>query len=187
MRERTDVPLAPLTTLRIGGSASLLVDMERESDVEDAVRQAQGSDEPLFVLGGGSNVVVADEGLRGLVAFVALKGVRVSHDGACVVVDVAAGESWDALVARAVDEGWQGVECMSGIPGLVGATPIQNVGAYGQEVGETIARVRVFDRAAQAFVDMPPSSCGFGYRSSVFKRESRWVVTRVRFAFDEGA
>jgi UDP-N-acetylmuramate dehydrogenase len=186
MRERTDVPLAPLTTLRIGGSASLLADLERESDVEDAVREARGRDEPLFVLGGGSNVVVADEGLRGLVAFVALKGVRVSHDSARVVVDVAAGESWDALVARAVDEGWQGVECMSGIPGLVGATPIQNVGAYGQEVSDTIASVRAFDREASAFVDMPPGECGFGYRASVFKRRDRWIVTSVRFVFETG-
>jgi UDP-N-acetylmuramate dehydrogenase len=186
MRERTDVPLAPLTTLRIGGSAARLADIEREGDVVDAVRDANAHSEALFVLGGGSNVVVADEGFPGLVALMALKGVRVSRDGERAVVDVAAGESWDALVARAAGEGWRGVECMSGIPGLVGATPIQNVGAYGQEVSDTIASVRAFDREASAFVDMAPEACGFGYRASVFKRRDRWIVTSVRFVFEMG-
>lgn len=186
MRERTDVPLAPLTTLRIGGAAARLADVERESDVVDAVREARARGEALFVLGSGSNVVIADEGLRGLVALIALKGVHVSRDGARAVVDVAAGESWDSLVARAVDEGWQGVECMSGVPGLVGATPIQNVGAYGQEVSDTISCVRAFDREASVFVDMPPVECGFGYRASVFKRRARWIVTSVRFVFEVG-
>ncbi len=186
MRERTDVPLAPLTTLRIGGSAARLADIERESDVMDAVRDAKVRGDALFVLGGGSNVVIADEGFPGLVALMTLKGVQVSSDGERDVVDVAAGESWDALVARAVAEGWRGVESMSGIPGLVGATPIQNVGAYGQEVSDTITSVRVFDREVSAFVDMAPEACGFGYRASVFKRRDRWIVTSVRFVFERG-
>jgi UDP-N-acetylmuramate dehydrogenase len=186
MRELTDVLLAPLTTLRMGGPAARLVDVERDEDVVDAERDAKTRGEPLFVLGGGSNVVVADEGFPGRVMRIALRGVHVSRDGDRAVVDVAAGESWDEFVARAVVEGWRGVECMSGIPGLVGATPIQNVGAYGQEVSDTIERVRVFDRDAGAFVDMLPADCGFGYRASVFKRRDRWIVTRVRFAFQVG-
>jgi UDP-N-acetylmuramate dehydrogenase len=113
----------------------------------------------------------------------ALRGIAVAREGDSVRVDVAAGEDWDAFVGLAVDEGWQGVACMSGVPGLVGATPIQNVGAYGQEVRETIMGVRVFDRKSGGFVDMSPADCGFDYRSSVFKRTDRWVVTRVTFRF----
>jgi UDP-N-acetylmuramate dehydrogenase len=186
MLVREGVSLASLTTLRVGGAAARMGELEREEDVVDAVRDAEARGQGLFVLGGGSNVVVGDEGFPGLVARVALRGVEVAREGDRVVVDAAAGEDWDALVARAVGEGWRGVECLSGIPGLVGGTPIQNVGAYGQEVSETIARVRAFDRAAGAFVDMDARECGFGYRASVFKRSDRWIVTRVRFVFEAG-
>jgi UDP-N-acetylmuramate dehydrogenase len=186
MLTRTDVPLAPLTTLRVGGPAARLVELERETDVVEVVREADRRDAPLFVLGEGSNVVVGDGGFRGVVARVRSHGIDVHEERDRVVVDVAAGESWDELVARATEEGWTGVACISGVPGLVGATPIQNVGAYGQEVSETIVSVRVFDRAAGAFVDMSAGACGFGYRASVFKRESRWIVTSVRFAFARG-
>jgi UDP-N-acetylmuramate dehydrogenase len=178
---RSGVPLAPLTTLRIGGPASRTADLDREADVVDAVRDAERSGEPLLVLGEGSNVVVADAGFPGLVLRMRTRGVEVRREGDRVVLDVAAGEPWDDLVARAVNEGWRGFECMSGIPGLAGATPIQNVGAYGQEVGETITRVRVFDRALGAFADMDRVACGFGYRASVFKRRERHIVTGVRF------
>jgi UDP-N-acetylmuramate dehydrogenase len=186
MRTRTEVPLAPLTTLRVGGPAARLVELEREADVLDAVRDADGRAAPLFVLGEGSNVVVGDGGFPGIVARMRSRGIEVRDGGDRVIVDVEAGESWDELVARATDEGWTGVACISGVPGLVGATPIQNVGAYGQEVSETIVSVRVFDRTAGAFVDMSAAACGFGYRASVFKRESRWIVTRVRFSFARG-
>jgi UDP-N-acetylmuramate dehydrogenase len=186
MRVRNDVPLAPLTTLRLGGPAAHMVELEREQDVVDAVHEASARGEPLFVLGGGSNVVVADEGFPGLVVHMATRGVDVRGESGRVVVDVAAGEDWDSLVARAVVEGWSGVECMSGIPGLVGATPIQNVGAYGQEVCETIARVRAYDQVARAFVDMAARDCRFAYRTSVFKRTDRWIVTGVRFVFGLG-
>jgi len=179
MRVRSDVPLAPLTTLRLGGSAARLVEIEREQDVVDAV----GSAEPLFILGGGSNVVVGDAGFPGLVARMAIRGVVVRAESGRVVVDVSAGEDWDDLVARAVGEGWSGIECMSGIPGQVGATPIQNVGAYGQEVGETVEAVRAYDRVARAFVELHRLDCRFGYRTSIFKRSDRWIVTSVRFAF----
>jgi UDP-N-acetylmuramate dehydrogenase len=175
------VALAPLTTLRIGGPAARITDVVSETDVVDAVRDGRDG---LFVLGGGSNVVIGDDGVPGLVARMAMRGVEVKRESGRVVVDVAAGEDWDTFVARAVDEGWRGVECLSGIPGLVGGTPIQNVGAYGQEVSETIVSVRVFDRSAGAFAVVDARDCGFGYRASVFKRSDRWIVTSVRFAFD---
>ena len=184
---RLAVPLAPLTTLRLGGLARRMVDVATDDDVADAVHDAEGRHEELFVLGGGSNVVIGDEGIAGLVAKVALRGVAVTREGGRVIVDVAAGEDWDAFAERAVGEGWRGVECLGGIPGLVGGTPIQNVGAYGQEVSETITRVRAFDRERGAMVEMDASACGFGYRASVFKRSARWIVTSVRFGFDTGA
>jgi len=190
---RTGVPLASLTTLRVGGPAARLADLATEADVVDAVRDVERHGEPLFVLGGGSNVLCADEGFRGLVGRMAIRGIDVRIDRGGIVVDVGAGEDWDGLVARAVDEQWQGVASLSGIPGLVGATPIQNVGAYGEEVADTIASVRAFDRVAGSFVDMTPAGCGFGYRASVFKgaeawssRGNRWIVTRVRFELERG-
>jgi UDP-N-acetylmuramate dehydrogenase len=186
MREVLHVPLAPLTTLQIGGPASRMVDLDREADVVDAVRDAERGGEPVFVLGEGSNVVVADAGFPGVALRMRTRGVRVRREDSRVVLDVAAGEPWDALVARAVDEGWRGFECMSGIPGLAGATPIQNVGAYGQEVGETITRVRVFDRIRGALADMDHGACGFGYRASIFKRSERYIVTGVRFELPIG-
>jgi UDP-N-acetylmuramate dehydrogenase len=180
MRTLHGVPLAPLTTLRLGGPAARLVEVETEEDILAVVRSETA---PLFVLGGGSNVVVADEGWPGVALRIGTRGVNVSDHGDGVTVEVAAGEPWDDLVARAVDEGWAGVECLSGIPGLVGATPIQNVGAYGQEVDQTITRVRVLDRERGAFVDMRPEECGFAYRASIFKHNDRWIVTRVTFRF----
>jgi UDP-N-acetylmuramate dehydrogenase len=163
-----------------------MVETATEEDVVAAVNDARARGEPLLVLGGGSNVVVADEGFPGLVARMAIRGVAIERDGERALVDAGAGEDWDAFVARGVEEGWRGVACLSGIPGLVGGTPIQNVGAYGEEVAGVIESVRVFDRAANAFVDLPAGQCGFGYRASLFKREERWIVTRVRFAFDLG-
>jgi UDP-N-acetylmuramate dehydrogenase len=164
-----------------------MVDLEREADVVDAVREADREAAGLFILGEGSNVVVGDHGFPGLVGRMAMRGLETRHEGDRVVVDVAAGEPWDAFVAHAIDQGWRGVECLSGIPGLAGGTPIQNVGAYGQEVGETIASVRAFDRTAGAFVDLDREACGFGYRASVFKHSDRWIVTSVRFAFEKAS
>lgn len=184
MLTRLDVPLAPLTTLRVGGSAARLAALDREDGLVETLASLEAAHEPLFVLGTGSNVVVGDAGFPGLVLQMALRGVKVRRENNQVRVDVAAGEDWDAFVARAVDEGWRGVASLSGIPGLVGATPIQNVGAYGQEVRDTIASVRAFDRAAGAFVDMTPTDCAFDYRASIFKRADRWIVTRVTFLFE---
>jgi len=179
---REAVPLAPFTTLRLGGPARRFVEAEDDAAIAAAVAGADARGEAVLLLGGGSNIVIADEGFDGLVVHVASRGVRVTREGDRVELDVAAGEAWDALVERAVGEGWGGFECLSGIPGLVGATPIQNVGAYGQEVRETITRVRVFDRQARAIVEMEPESCRFTYRHSVFKGNDRYVVLGVTFA-----
>lgn len=183
-----NVPLAPLTTLRVGGAAKELVVAERERDLIDAVRDCDARGQRAFILGGGSNLLVADEGFDGRVVRVATKGVEIRHDGDVATLHAAAGEVWDELVARAVSDSLAGVECLSGIPGLVGATPIQNVGAYGQEVSDTIAAVRVWDRVTGSVVTMPASACGFGYRDSVFKREARdrHVVLSVSFALRVG-
>ncbi len=171
--------LAELTTLRLGGPAGRLVEARTDDEVIAAVR---GSDPVALVLAGGSNVVVADEGVPGTVVRVATRGVeRAAAAGGATRLVVAAGESWDDLVALTVAEGLQGFECLSGIPGSVGATPIQNVGAYGQEVAETIESVRVYDREADNVVDMPAAECGFGYRTSVFRYHDRHVVLSVSF------
>ncbi len=175
--------LAAHTTLRLGGPAADWVRAETEEQLVTAVTDADAASRPVLVLGGGSNLVVADEGFAGTVVEVATRGIEPEADlcsGA--VVTVAAGEDWDALVARAVAEGWVGLEALSGIPGSVGATPLQNVGAYGQEVADTIARVRVLDRAERRVRTLFAGDCGFGYRTSRFKREpGRYVVLTVTF------
>jgi len=186
MQVRTDVPLAPLTTLRLGGVAARMCEICNETDIVEAVRDADSRHDPLFVLGRGSNIVVADEGFPGLVVRIANRGIALRQELGRVVVNVAAGEDWDEFVERSVSEHWCGLECMSGIPGLVGATPIQNVGAYGQEASETIARVRVYDRATRAFVDIDGRDCAFSYRRSIFKRNDRYIVTSVHFLLQRG-
>jgi UDP-N-acetylmuramate dehydrogenase len=169
------VRLSELTTLRLGGPAEHYVEASTDQEVVDIVRAG----EPLLILAGGSNVVVADEGFPGTVLRIATRGVTRDR----TTLEVAAGEPWDPLVASCVADGLEGVECLAGIPGSVGATPIQNVGAYGQEVAETIVAVRVLDRARDIVEELPPAACGFTYRSSAFKREpGRWVVLGVRFA-----
>ena len=163
--------LAELTTLRLGGPAGAYVEARTEAEVVEAARGAD------LILAGGSNVVIADEGVAGTVARIVTRGVE--RDG--TRLRVAAGEDWDALVAMCVAEGLQGFECLSGIPGSVGATPIQNVGAYGQEVAETVESVRVLDRETGRVEDMPAAACGFVYRGSVFKYHDRRVVLSVTF------
>ena len=175
--------LADLTTLRLGGPARELVHATTEAELVDAVRRADESGTPSLVLAGGSNVVVADDGFDGVVVHVETTGVRVEQD-TCggAMVTVAAGEGWDALVARAVDSGWLGVEALSGIPGSTGATPIQNVGAYGQEVADTIASVRCWDRKLRGQRTFFAADCSFGYRTSRFKQDpGRHVVLDVTF------
>ena len=186
---RDRVPLAPLTTLEVGGDARHFTEATDEAAVVAALRWAAARELPVAILGGGSNVVVSDAGFDGLVIRVAPRGLRfdAAVDGT-VTVTAAAGEPWDALVAQTVARGLAGLECLSGIPGLAGATPIQNVGAYGQEVADTIRSVRVLDRATLEARDLPAAECGFGYRDSRFKREPHaFVVLAVTFALRPGA
>ena len=173
--------LSDYTTLRLGGPARRFDRAGTEDDLIEAVRAADDGGEPTLILGGGSNLVVADEGFDGTVIQVAAKGVDAGGEPG--LVTVAAGEDWDAVVAWTVAAGLAGLECLSGIPGLAGATPIQNVGAYGQEVAETITSVRTYDRVTGRVSTIPNERCGFGYRTSVFKRDDarRHVVLSVTF------
>ncbi len=178
------VELAPYTTLRLGGPARAVVRAASEDELLHAVRSA---DRPPLLLAGGSNVVIADEGIDATVVRVLTRGVHAGTEGDRVVLRVAAGEPWDDLVARCVADGLVGIECLAGIPGSTGATPIQNVGAYGQEVSDVVRSVRVLDRRDGAVEKLPASACGFGYRTSAFKREpGRWVVLDVTMALERG-
>jgi UDP-N-acetylmuramate dehydrogenase len=184
----TAEPLARWTTLRLGGPARAFVEATSREQLYELVASADEAQTPVLVLGGGSNLVVADEGFDGTAVHVANLG-QVSGGGRCAGAEltVEAGEDWDSLVARTVDEQWIGVEALSGIPGTVGAVPIQNVGAYGQEVSDTISAVHVFDRIERRTRTMFASDCGFGYRTSVFKQErGRYVVGAVTFQFRIG-
>ncbi|MGH3423983.1 MAG: UDP-N-acetylmuramate dehydrogenase, partial [Nocardioidaceae bacterium] len=188
MTESNGVPLAPLTTLRLGGPAARLVEVDDEQDLVDTVRALDDAHEPVLVLSGGSNVVIADEGFGGTVVLIRTRGVDAELD-ACsgATVTVQAGEPWDGFVAHAVDQQWAGVEALSGIPGLAGAAPIQNVGAYGQEVSQTIARVRTYDRVRRRVVTYAAADCGFAYRDSRFKADpERHVVLSVTFQLPLG-
>jgi UDP-N-acetylmuramate dehydrogenase len=181
--ETTAVRLADLTTLRVGGRPERIVTAATTDDLVDAVREVDDADEPLLVVAGGSNLLVTDDPLPGTVVRVATRGVSVESSDACggASVRVAAGEPWDDLVARAVAEGWVGIEALSGIPGTVGATPVQNVGAYGQEVSQSIASVRVWDRYGQQVLTVANTDCRFTYRHSAFKGTDRYVVLDVLF------
>jgi UDP-N-acetylmuramate dehydrogenase len=192
-------PLSGYTTLRLGGPAARLAEARTAQHLIAAVRAVDASGKPLLVLGGGSNLVVCDEGFAGTVLRVATAGVAVRETGERVHVTVAAGENWDEFAEWSVAEKLAGIECLAGIPGLAGATPIQNVGAYGQEVSATIASVRVLDRASGSVQTMAGSQCAFGYRTSLFKRTAwppadgsaadrgptgRYVVIDVTFALE---
>ena len=177
------VLLATLTTLRVGGPAGSYVRATSERELIDAVADCDSRGEPVLLLGGGSNLLVSDAGFPGTVVHIRTRGIDiVSEDDDHVEVEVAAGENWDDFVAQATVRGWSGLEALSGIPGLVGATPVQNVGAYGAEVATSISAVRVWDRATGSVGYMAPDECGFGYRTSVFKQDpGRRVVLSVRF------
>jgi UDP-N-acetylmuramate dehydrogenase len=177
MSER--VPLSRHTTLRLGGPAARLAELQTAEDLVDAVRGADADGEPLLVLGGGSNLVVSDAGFPGTVLRVATTGIAVREAGDQVLITVAAGENWDRLVEWSVAEKLAGLECLAGIPGLTGATPIQNVGAYGQEVAATIATVTLMDRASASVTTLTGADCRFGYRTSLFKRTA-WPQPQPR-------
>ena len=188
MREEYGVLLSGLTTMRVGGPARRLVTAATTDELVDAVREVDDADEPLLVIAGGSNLVVSDEGFAGSVVRVATSGVSVetSHGSGSGVVSVrvAAGEVWDDVVVQAVAQGWSGIEALSGIPGCAGATPVQNVGAYGQEVAQVISSVRVWDRREQQVRTFDNAGCQFTYRHSLFKAEPRYVVLEVLFQLE---
>jgi UDP-N-acetylmuramate dehydrogenase len=180
---RSDVRLADLTTLAVGGPVDRLVEVTDAAELVAAVRDADEAGRPLLLLGGGSNVVAPDEGWAGDVVAVRSRGVVRTGD----ILEVQAGEPWDDLVAATVQQGLAGMEALSGIPGSTGATPVQNVGAYGQEVAQTITAVRVYDRAEKAERTLTPAECGFAYRDSRLKRSpGRFVVLTVSFALQPG-
>jgi UDP-N-acetylmuramate dehydrogenase len=185
---REDVVLGPYTTLGIGGPARWLVEAPDPASVGRALEWSSRHDLPLLVLGGGSNVLIADEGFPGLVLRPALRGIVEEAAGGSVLVRVAAGEDWDALVARSVQRGLAGLECLSGIPGLAGATPIQNVGAYGREVSTLLVEVEAMSRHDGGVRRFVAAECGFAYRTSVFKgaQRDRWVVLGVTFRLQPG-
>jgi UDP-N-acetylmuramate dehydrogenase len=177
-----DAPLAELTTLRLGGPARRLIEAGDTEAIVTAVRDADRVGERLLVLAGGSNVVLPDEGVTGTVLALRSRGIEAVDAGDSVQLTAAAGHPWDEFVACAVGDGLAGVECLSGIPGSVGATPVQNVGAYGQEVAQAIVSVAVLDRDRGEVRTLPAAECGFAYRTSIFKRSNRWVVLEVTFA-----
>jgi UDP-N-acetylmuramate dehydrogenase len=182
-----DVPLAPLTTLELGGPARHLVTATDEATVLEALRWAGAHALPVLALGGGSNLIVSDSGFPGLVIQLAMRGIVFEEAGEFTEMRVAAGEPWDGVVAETVRRGLAGLECLSGIPGLAGATPIQNVGAYGQEVAESIRTVRVAHRQTLEVRELLPGDCAFAYRDSIFKHHpERWVVLGVTFGLRNG-
>jgi UDP-N-acetylmuramate dehydrogenase len=181
-----NIPLAPLTTFKIGGAARFFVEAKSHAEVEEAVTFARVRNLPLFVLGGGSNLLISDSGCPGLVLKIGITGIerRPGIVEGRVWFEVGGGESWDRFVAHAVAANCAGVECLSGIPGSVGGTPVQNVGAYGQEVSETIESVEVFDRRDGQIRELCNEACGFCYRSSVFNttERDRFIILRVTYA-----
>ncbi len=181
-----NVPLAPYTTFKIGGPARWFADVADEAELLAAVAFARDRGLPLFALGGGSNLLVSDAGFSGVVARIVMKGVAASECGE--EFRVAAGEDWDGFVRLAVELNCAGVECLAGIPGTVGGTPVQNVGAYGQEVAETIQGVRALDLRTREFVEMGREECGFSYRRSIFNttEKGRYIVTRVDYKLRQG-
>src|SRR5580698_1656673 len=192
MTIQENVPLAPLTTLQVGGAARYFAEVKREDEVREAVEFAKSRGLPLLVLGGGSNLVVADSGWPGLVLKIAIGGITTppakDATGKAVLFSVGAGVDWDDFVAQAVVQNCAGVECLSGIPGSVGGTPVQNVGAYGQEVSDTIESVRAFDLKKNSVVVLPKPACGFRYRSSIFNttERGRYIILRVNYRLKRG-
>jgi UDP-N-acetylmuramate dehydrogenase len=183
MEFQQHVPLAPFTTFRIGGPARWFAQAATEADVEAGIHFARERQLPLFILGGGSNLLVSDAGFPGLVLRIAILGIQDESGEDGPLFRVGAGEDWDALVARTVERGYGGMECLSGIPGTVGGTPVQNVGAYGQEVAQILQRVRAFDRYTSTWVELDKAQCRFRYRTSLFNHEARdrYIVSRVDY------
>ncbi|MCA9361410.1 UDP-N-acetylmuramate dehydrogenase [Candidatus Kaiserbacteria bacterium] len=175
-----NVPLADLTTFHIGGEAKEFVEVRSESELSEAIEYAKSNDLPVVILGGGSNVLVSDKGVTGLVVKISILGIGVVEKTDSVLVRAGAGEVFDSLVRQTVEAGWWGLENLSSIPGLVGATPVQNVGAYGVEVADLIDEVKVYDLKDSVYKILTAAECDFGYRDSLFKKTSgRYIVTEV--------
>ncbi len=182
------IPLAPFTTLGVGGPAKYFSIARTSEDITAMFAWAESAGEKVFVLGGGSNILVSDSGFDGLVIKIEIGGLEFKDDGDYALVTAGAGEDWDEFVAQCVDRDLSGVECLSGIPGTVGGTPVQNVGAYGQEVSETIVSVRCFDRASRSIVELSNEQSGFEYRKSIFNtsEQDRYVVLSVVYRLTRG-
>ncbi|WP_134322343.1 UDP-N-acetylmuramate dehydrogenase [Cumulibacter soli] len=180
------ISLADYTTMRIGGPAQLMR-TETTDELIAAVRAADDERRRVLLIGGGSNLVIGDDPFGGIAVLIANIGIAGERDGEQVVLDIAAGEDWDALVARTIDEGYSGIEALSGIPGKVGATPIQNVGAYGAEIADVLVSVDVWDRLSNSRRTLSAAECGFGYRSSMFKHSDDYVVLAVRLRLRRSA
>lgn len=181
---RQQISLAPYTTLQIGGVADYLCEVKSLEELEAACRWAQQTDIPILILGGGSNMLISDEGFRGLVIHMQTKGLTITVESDTEIrVRVEAGESWDSFVAYSVMQGWSGLENLSGIPGTVGASPVQNINAYGASVADTIVSVEAFDTDRGVVKNVAHAECQFGYRDSVFKQSvgSSYIVTAVTF------
>jgi UDP-N-acetylmuramate dehydrogenase len=184
MEVRAEPRLADFTTLGLGGPARRFVDAATRDAVIAAVDAADADGEPLLVMAGGSNLVVADEGFDGTVVRVATRGIGMEEHGDVVNLTIAAGEPWDSVVERCVADGLAGVECLSGIPGSAGATPVQNVGAYGEEIADTMVSLRAYDRHERAVVELSAADCGFAYRTSALRHRDRYVVLGVTLELD---
>lgn len=185
-----NVPLAPYTTFRIGGPARFFADITSEAALLEAIAYARTNNLPIFVLGGGSNLLVSDSGFDGLVLHIAIAHpFQAQSNGSHIDYTITAGCDWNAFVLYIAKQGISGIECLAGIPGSVGGTPVQNVGAYGQEVANTITSVRALDLETTAFVDLTPDQCGFSYRRSIFNttHRNRYIVTAVSFRLDPAA
>ena len=183
MEPRENVSLAPLTTIGIGGPARFFFRATSVDELREALAWARERAHPVFLLGGGSNLLISDDGFPGVVIHLDKRGIFVESEAEYAMVKVSAGEPWDDFVRTAVERGWAGIECLSGIPGSTGATPIQNVGAYGQDVSETIVRVEALDRTTDRVRTFTNAECRFGYRASLFKNveRDRYVVLSVTF------
>jgi len=188
MNVQENVSLAPLMTMKVGGPARLFIDSKTITEVQEAVAFARSRDLPLFVLGGGSNLVISDSGWPGLVLKIGIAGIDERNENGKAIFDVGAGEEWDTFATRAVARNCAGVECLSGIPGSVGGTPVQNVGAYGQEVAESIESVLTLDLQDDQIRELCGEACGFSYRTSIFNtgESGRYIILRVTYGLTPG-
>lgn len=183
MKILSNILLAPYTTFRVGGPARFFSEVKTEDELSESLALASGRSLPVFILGGGSNLVVSDSGFPGLVIRIMLSGTHIKDAGDAVVLEAAAGTRWDDIASLAVDSGWWGIENLSGIPGTVGAAPVQNINAYGQSVSDTLLDITVYDRQRNKTAVLTAAECAFGYRKSIFNdsQKGQYVILSVRF------